>query len=333
MDDRDLSNLRITYSDIIKGFSIGFIEKKRVYIKHFTALDQSIIDENYHSLYDKAINDGAATIEERKNQLIEQGNWTDRKEIDIENQKVYLQNLQRTKEQQYLPSQIKSISKDIKEAEIKLGAMLFEKETLFGMTAEKYANNRLNTLYVYYSFYKDNDFEIPFYDEEEFEEISKEEIQKIIQFYNDIVSKFKQINIKHIALANFFQNLFFLADDNPFTFFGKPLVELTFYQTDLFTFARYYKSIITGEAKPPQNVLDDPEALENWFIGSKNAEKVKQKLELREGHEGGGASIVGATKEDLEEMGLNKNTPPKNDKLAQLKRSGKKVIDFRELIS
>ena len=76
------------------------------------------------------------------------------------------------------------------------------------------------------------------------------------------MDRFADINLKRVAVSGFYLNNFYLCKDNPFIFYGKPVVGLTYPQTELFSFGRYFKGILT-EIKPPptEEQLDDPDKL------------------------------------------------------------------------
>jgi hypothetical protein len=113
--------------------------------------------------------------------------------------------------------------------------------------------------------------------------------------------KFSQINLKRVALSGFFLNNFYLCKENPFTFFGKPVVELTFHQTDLFAYGRYFKHILSEmKSTPPPDMMEDPDKLLDQY----NIEQNKDSVLSPKGKEGTATTIVGATKEDLEALGL-----------------------------
>ena len=73
--------------------------------------------------------------------------------------------------------------------------------------------------------------------------------------------------LKKISLIRFFyQPYFIFVRTTLILSFGKPLVELTFYQVELFGYARYYKSLMeSSESKVPDEVRQDPEKIVEWF--------------------------------------------------------------------
>ena len=96
-----------------------------------------------------------------------------------------------------------------------------------------------------------------------------------------------------------------MCNDDAYVFYGKPLVQLTFYQIELFGYGRYHKSLIeNSEHKPPEEITQDPQKLVEWFQSGKNIKEVLDKSETA-GKEGTATSLVGASKQDLKRLGLD----------------------------
>jgi hypothetical protein len=143
------------------------------------------------------------------------------------------------------------------------------------------------------------------FSKEEFDELGEGQMVELIGIYNKSTKKFKSDALKRISVSGFFTNLFYLCSDNPFVFFGKSVVELTFYQIELFGYGRYYKNMIeNSENKPPEEISSNPEKLVEWFESSKSARETLDKSKMG-GQDGSATSLVGASKEDLQRLGLD----------------------------
>ena len=211
--------------------------------------------------------------------------------------------MRKTKPKLLLQAQIDSINKDIEKNEIELGKILAEKESIIGFTAEEYAQRRINEYYMYISILNENGNRL--FGEDEFQELDEEQVTEIMTIYSKNNEKFKAEVLKKIALADFFTNIFYLCEDNVFNFYGKPVINLTFYQIEIYSYGRYFKSLIqNSEDKIPDHIVEDPDKLIEWAQSSKN---VKEVLEKNSGEEAGASSIMGATKEDLAKAGVDKN--------------------------
>lgn len=151
---------------------------------------------------------------------------------------------------------------------------------MLGLTAENFAYKKSNEYIIYLSLYKENLKDPLFSNIDEFAEVSDLELIKYINYYKEFISMFKIDNIKKIAVSPFFMNSFFLCEDDPFTFYGKPIVNLTQYQCDLFSLGRNYKYFLskTGDT-PPENVksLDD---LVSWYENRQVISNLKEKIKI-----------------------------------------------------
>ena len=133
--------------------------------------------------------------------------------------------------------------------------------------------------------------------------LTGQELYDIIEGYNSQMGLFGSEYLKKVAVSNFFLNFYYLCEDNPYTFYGKPIVNLTYYQLELFGYGRYFKQIFSdSKTRPPEEMMDDPDQIIEWYESNKNAQKVVQRSK-QDGS--GGTSIVGATKDDLKRLGMS----------------------------
>jgi len=138
---------------------------------------------------------------------------------------------------------------------------------------------------------------------EEFEDLEEKKMMELISIYNHTTAKFNSNKLKLISLAGFFTNIFYLCENDAFVFYGKAIVGLTFYQIELFGYGRYYKSLLEQtEGQPPEDMMDKPEKLVEWFESTKSAKEALDKVDKGEGT---ASSLVGATKQDLKRLGLD----------------------------
>src|SRR5207249_4657887 len=87
--------------------------------------------------------------------------------------------------------------------------------------------------------------------------------------------------------------------ENIYEFYGKPICYLTNFQIQLAAYGSYYKTILTSENKPPDDLLSDPDKLEDWYSSKTNFE---QMLDKNVKQDNANVSIMG-TKEDLARLG------------------------------
>tara|TARA_B100000214_G_scaffold88576_1_gene60998 strand:+ start:1058 stop:2053 length:996 start_codon:yes stop_codon:yes gene_type:complete len=297
--------LKLVFSEIVEGYSLTRSELfGDLKIKHINNYDSAKTDIKNNYYFEKAVSQGLPKREEKLEYLIKEKIWDPEKDKEADRLKEMLKGMNRTKSKLFLQAQIDAIKKDIVDNEIKLSNILAEKESVIGFTAEEYANRRINEYYMHISILDEEGKQL--FGENEFDELEQDQVNDIMQVYEKNNRKFKAEILKKISLADFFTNIFYLCEDNVFNFYGKPVIDLTFYQIEIYSYGRYFKSIIqNSEEKIPDHIVEDPDKLIEWAQSSKN---VKEVLEKTSGDaESGASSIMGATKQDLAKAGIDEN--------------------------
>ena len=297
--------LKLVFSEIVEGYSLTRSELfGDLKIKHINNYDSAKTDIKNNYYFEKAVSQGLPKREEKLEYLIKEKIWDPEKDKEADRLKEMLKGMNRTKSKLFLQAQIDAIKKDIVDNEIKLSNILAEKESVIGFTAEEYANRRINEYYMHISILDEEGKQL--FGENEFDELEQDQVNDIMQVYEKNNRKFKAEILKKISLADFFTNIFYLCEDNVFNFYGKPVIDLTFYQIEIYSYGRYFKSIIqNSEEKIPDHIVEDPDRLIEWAESSKN---VKEVLEKTSGDaESGASSIMGATKQDLAKAGIDEN--------------------------
>ena len=300
----DENNLKVIFSEILRGYTLTESEKfGKVKIKHFTNYDSAELDIKNKYFYDKALKEGLPTRQQRIDFLIKEDIWTDEKNKNIIELRSLLAGLQKSKSKVFLKAHIDDINRQIQENQVKLTQAEVEKEEMIGFCAEVYSSRRVNEHYMHNALLCESGEKL--FTNEEFEELESDKVMNLIETYNKSTKKFNSTVLKKVSLAPFFTNLFYLCENNAHVFFGKPLVNLTFYQIELFGYARYYKSMMeNSEAKVPDEIRENPDKLIDWFDSTKSARETLDKSK-NEGLEGSATSLVGATKDDLKRLGLD----------------------------
>ena len=297
--------LKLVFSEIVEGYSLTRSELfGDLKIKHINNYDSAKTDIKNNYYFEKAVSQGLPKREEKVEYLIKEKLWDPEKDKEADRLKEMLKGMNRTKSKLFLQAQIDAIKKDIADNEIKLSNILAEKESVIGFTAEEYANRRINEYYMHISVLDEEGKQL--FGENEFDELEQDQVNDIMRVYEKNNRKFKAEILKKISLADFFTNIFYLCEDNVFNFYGKPVIDLTFYQIEIYSYGRYFKSIIqNSEEKIPDHIVEDPDKLIEWAESSKN---VKEVLEKSSGDaESGASSIMGATKQDLAKAGIDEN--------------------------
>lgn len=308
-----MTDNRLLLTDILRGYSIASADTyKLFFIKHLNTFDFSYIDYIKEKHYNEAIENNIPPEEEKLQYLLQESLWSKDRESKLNELKYFLDGLKLTKAKLHLPSQVDAIKIEIEKAESDIAAILNEKRELLGLTAESYADKRSNEYFTWYSLFKDDKLKEKLVSEEDFDSLEEKDLYSLAAAYNDCISKFNTRSLKKIALAPYFLNLFYLCKNNPFTFYGKPVVDLTFFQIELFGHGMYFKSILQElKDKVAPEILKDPDRLIDYYDSSKNTEELLSKISNDDNPTA--TSIVGATKEDLQKLGLQ----PGEDKIAK----------------
>ena len=308
------SSLKVVFSEILRGHTLVSSPKHGdVKIKHFNNFDSAELDIKSEFFYQKAVKDGLPTRKDRIDYLLKEKIWTPERNKEIIHLKSFVKGLKNSKSKVFLKAHIDQINTQINENQLKLSKMELEKEELIGFCAESYASRRINEHYMFNALCDEKNEKL--FTEQEFEELAENELIEYIALYNKSTKKFKHEILQKISVSGFFTNLFYLCDNNAHVFFGKPLVELTFYQIELFGSGRYFKSLMEqSDANVPEEIKDNPEKIIEWFDSTKSAKEVLDKSR-NAGQDGSATTLVGATKQDLERLGLS--SPEETVNLAQ----------------
>jgi len=329
-EELTVSKLRMLFVDILNGFSVIKQKSDDIYVKHLTFYDAADVDtfkrEHEKIAEEKGLESEKVKLAELKKQEL----WDDKKEARIEELKGYVKNLTYSKSKLFLKREIDQISKQIKESEEELHGLALKKVELLGLTAEAFASKKVNEFYIFKSIYKNQEITTPYYSEDDFYELGEFDLMNLCKNYNDSINTFNDKTLKKISLSNFFLNHFYLSEDNANNFYGVPIKDLTFFQAELFGYARYFKSLMTNSKnKPPEDIKGDPDKLVEWFEQTQNAQSAMEKT--GGGDKAGGSSLVGASKDELSRLGTQENG---DDFINLAKEAAKKggSLDMKELM-
>ena len=175
------------------------------------------------------------------------------------------------------------------------------------------------------TFYKDQELKIKFFKDDEFDELTVQDLSRLIGFYNLVNKKTSDLNIQKMVLQDFFSYYISYSED-PIHFFGKPVAVLSLNQIKTLLYARYFKNIFANNDKIPEEFKKDPEKIIDYVNANEKAKKLQEKTK-----DGQAQSIVGATKEDYEYLNMTKG----NTKQLSLKEQAKKKggsLDMKDLM-
>lgn len=310
MQTLDKNKLRLLFIDILKGYSLSYYRDNKLYFKHNTSFDSGDIDHLKQEFLEKAKKNGLPTEDQKEEYLIAENLWSKENNEKIKKLKSDISILKQTKSKLFKSDDINELNRQIDEKKLELITLTVERKDLLGFTVEDYANKKINEYYMFNSLFKDKDLKDRYFSEIEFDELENKEISEVLNIYNTINKNFIESNLKKIALSSYYLSLFNLCDENAYNLYGKPIVYLTFYQMEVFGYARYFKNALSeAKHKPSDEYYEDPDKLIEWLESSKNVEEVLNKNENNQKKTEGAiaTSIVGAKKEDLAKIGKDEN--------------------------
>jgi hypothetical protein len=317
--------LRKIFCEIVDGSTPSAFEGQDFFVKHLRQKDQYHIETHKEEVYQKAKEKGLPTYDEAIATLIENDIWSKEEEAEIETTQEYVENLRQTKKNLLIPSQIESINKDIEEAETKLNALKQKKDSMLTQTCEGYSESKNNDYIVYFSLFKDYECSERLFSWEEFGELPKTRIGEIVHSYSDSCKHLNLDNIKYLSISAVFSLYYNLTGgDSIYDFFRKPLHALTFYQLNLLNYARVLHSILENVEGIPEAIKEEPDDLLDYAESKKRNKNVVDKSKDKQGF-----SVVGATRKDMDEMGVSDEVSVSPFDLAK-KKGALTLEDFQD---
>tara|TARA_B110000305_G_C19427849_1_gene634602 strand:+ start:45 stop:1025 length:981 start_codon:yes stop_codon:yes gene_type:complete len=321
-----LKEYRGLFKEIVDGFSAYYVGEEKRYIKHQSNSDLVEFDQVYQMHFDRAKSRGLPSEQEILEELEKEEIWNKSDQAEIDAQLFYVKSLHKNKKNIYLSSAIKTINNQIAEAELKLKELTEQKSSLISNSCDGYALNRANDFYMFNSFYKTKDLDEPLYTQEEFENTNTKEVTNLVRTYNSFHDKFSEKNIQNLAVQDFYK-IYYSFSESTMDFFGVPVVKLNNFQLNLLIYTRIFKNIFEMNDDLPDKIKKDPEALLDYANSSKAREEVKSKMS----GSSAGSTIVGATKEDLEDLGMDLSSGKSLESEARKKGGELSMKDLMDL--
>ena len=297
--------------EIFDGYTDITFQGKTVYIKHFSIRDQRYIHRFYNKYKSIAESKGIPSEKEMLDSLREDGLWSDdddRKIIDLEQE---LEGLRGSKRLSFLPSQKKNIQETIESKQKELHFLFSKKAELVGKTSEKYGSQRSNEEFIRYLIYSDAQCSQHFFNDEEFSNLSEEEVELFVKENDYISRRLNESNIQHVVLRDFF-NMYMSQTEDISAFYGKPIIELSVYQLKLAIYARIFFNMFQHHEDIPETMKKDPTAIFD-FVERKKNNNSKGSVNT----EKGASAVFGATKEDLEIIDPNARAISLSDEISK----------------
>jgi hypothetical protein len=138
-----------------------------------------------------------------------------------------------------LPSKKKHIQELIDLKKKDLYFLLNKKAELVGKTSERYGSQRSNEEFIRYLIYSDQQCSRHFFSDEQFANLSEEDLSFFVKENDAISKRLSESNIQHVVLRDFF-NMYLSQTENVSSFYGRPIIELSVYQLKLAIYARIF---------------------------------------------------------------------------------------------
>lgn len=320
-EDSD-KQLRIAFFDILNGYSLIEVDpppscsfydhgkKITCFAKHFNFFDQVEMDKLHEQSFQRAKNKGLPTRKDNLQFLNESGDWTSSEEREWAGIKSYITTLEKTKAKIAIPSQAQAVQSQIDEQQQAFDLIDSKRASLIGQTCEAYADGFINSYTISSSLYSSEDLTSRLFSDDEVNYLDNRDLSILISAYNESVKYLSIDNIKKMSICGFFTSYYSIVEDSPMSFFKcEDAASLTFYQLNLLSYAKVLRSIIRN-MDPPKDIIDDAEKLLEWSEKGEEQRKIMEKGNK----EDGSYSVMGASKEDYEEMKVD--------------RSGKSIFDL-----
>ena len=331
------------YKDVINGYSTATLDGRNLYIRHLRDIDYALIEQKRLAYRQEGASRGLFSARENLEMLVKTGHWTWPEEEEYQTRCSEIKNLRETESQIFLESQKKVIADRVKKKEGELSEMAKFRNLLPLSTTESYANEKLNTFIIQFSFYESNDLRGNLFSEEDFNALHMEDVESLHSLYYVVLEKFKELNLKRISCLGVFINSFMLAKGNPYYFFGKAVTDLTTYQTIICGHGNSYKNILenSDNSIPAYEDIDDSVA---WYERERELIKKKYSNNSTPPSTGGKSpkserieafSTPQASEQEIEAIGFQKDAQPMNlvEAAEKLKKKlGKDSLDIHDMV-
>ncbi len=298
--------------EIFDGLTPVKFGAENLFLRHINLRDQKILNESFERQKQRAIDSGVPIEKDVLEKLNSEKHWTEIDEIQVQEKRDYIKNLQQTKSQFDLKSQKLDIQKTIDVEIAELESLLTKRRELVGKTAEDFGVARSNEEFIRNILYKDSDLKNIRFTDQEFGEL--DDLSELLKSYYDLSSRISDEKIQEATLSDSF-SLYLSQTDKPYDFFARPIISLSIYQLKLLAYGRMFLNIFQNVENIPDEIKKSPKELLDFVDTQKKREK-----EPQSNHKSVG--MVGATKDDLK---YYDPSAKKIDFAEELKKNGGKM--------
>lgn len=270
--NKKIVSLKRIFSEILFGYSIYWYEKEQYKITHLTPKDDMELDFYYLQVEEEARKKNYPTEEEKVEEIYKDNLWTKEKDEKIREYRETLKGIKRTKEKIFQKSILSQLEREEKESSQKLLELESDRHDLINPTRESFVQKRMNDYYIYLSSKRMDDSRV-FKDFQDFDEADDYQVETFRSNFQDMYRRLSYENIKKISVSPFFLESYMCCDDNPVTFYGASVKELTSFQVLLLNVAKKHKRLIQdSKVDIPEEYFENPDELVK-FISKTNNEQ------------------------------------------------------------
>ena len=286
--------LLYSLTQIFDGYTRFDFYGQTLFFRHSSLKDQGHLNFVYDKFFNIALSRGIETKEQIYKRLIESNDWSEDEDLKIAELEQYISNLKKTKEQIFLPSQKEKHQSLIDEEEKKLNILLEKKNELVSTTAETFASKMCSEEFIRLLIYKDENLSNLKFSQEEFGELSIDELNSLNRTYFNITKEINEETIQQMVLEDFF-GMYISLCENPESFFGKPIASLSAFQLKLLLYGRVFNNIFQNNDDIPSDIRKNPDELFKFVDRKRMREKFQNNTSEKDG-----TMVFGATREDLD---------------------------------
>lgn len=265
------SILRSGLSEILKGYSYDI--ENDLYIKHMSLDDHVDYERVYSFFYERLKKRGVESSESLIERAISQDLWSEEKDVKIKDLLELNDQLKKTIQKSLAEDMKKHAKKQLEDSYKEYENLLDQKYSITSSSIESITDKRMHEYYIINSLYLDENLSQKKFNEKDFDEIEPEELFKINKSYNKYTEKLRESNIRKISIKGFFRSSWDLAE-NAYHYFGKPISQITYFQTNLAANANIFGNIFKNY---PNIDSEDPEEIIEFAQMRHEAEKQKGK--------------------------------------------------------
>ena len=304
------------------GYTETSFQGRDIYVKHLSLKDQRYLHKYYEKYVQIALDKGLESKEDRISAVMEDGMWSSEEDTQISTLRFETDNLKKTQKVLPLRSQREGLQKDIDSKLSELNDLETRKQEVIGKTAEDYANRRSNDEILRFLLFKDKELKEHLYTDKEFGDLEVWEVAKLTILQNDIQQRLSDEKIQEAVLRPFFA-MYLSFCEHSYSFYEKPVTELTIYQLRVILFGRMFYNIFQYTEDIPDGYKTDPVKLLNFAEAQRGGNKrslIKDDADA--------SAVFGATDEDVADLGGSKGGVTLSSELE--KHGGK--LDMKQMM-